>query len=167
MLTTFPMGCATISITINIRLIMKPLSYFLDRIAAASSLGIRVLEHDSSCVRLLLPYQGNTNHHRTMFGGSLSLAATLAGWAITHENVPKVDGNIVIKSSQMRYLAPAPSDVEVVAQLDDMDCQSVREAFERFGRTRVNVVCRLYCDHKEVGHFNGVYVAIKPSDIHQ
>lgn len=167
MLTTFPMGYATISTTINIRLIMKPLSYFLDRIPAASSLDIRVLEHDASCVRLLLPYQGNTNHHQTMFGGSLSLATTLAGWAILYENVPKVDGNIVIKSSQMRYLAPAPSDVEVVAELDDMDCQSVKEAFERFGRARVNVVCRLYCDQKDVGHFSGIYVAIKPNDTHQ
>ncbi|WP_435931724.1 YiiD C-terminal domain-containing protein [Moraxella bovoculi] len=90
---------------------------------------------------LLLPYQGNTNHHQTMFGGNLSLAATLAGWAIAYENVPKVDGNIVIKSSQMRYPAPAPSDVEVVAELDDMDCQSVKEVFERFGWARVNEVC--------------------------
>lgn len=135
---------------------MKPLSHFLDKIPAVNALNISVITTSDS-VTLCLPYDGNTNHHATVFGGSLALGATLAGWAVVHEHFGHADGNIVIKKSNIRYLAPATTDVFITATIED-DVTQTHDTLTRFGKTSVNVTCELMADGMVVGRFGGVYV---------
>lgn len=135
---------------------MKPLSYFLNQIPASSALNLSVISTDE-VVKLRLPYQGNTNHHSTVFGGSLSLGATLAGWAVVHTHFSQAEGNIVIKDSTMRYLAPATGDVIITATLSD-DPHQANLMLERFGKARINVQCTLSVGDVMVADFVGVFV---------
>lgn len=135
---------------------MKPLSHFLNQIPASLALNISVISTDEA-VKLHLPYEGNTNHHSTIFGGSLSLGATLAGWAVVHTHFAQAEGNIVIKDSSMRYLAPARGDVIITATLSD-DLHQANLMLERFGKARVNAQCTLSVGDVVVADFVGVFV---------
>lgn len=135
---------------------MRPLSAFLSQIPASSALGISVISTQNG-VTLRLPYQNNTNHHATIFGGSLSLGATLAGWAAVHEAFGEADGNIVIKKSDIRYLAPADKDVLISAHITS-DIDKARAILMRFNKASVDVACQLIADGVIVAEFFGVYV---------
>lgn len=45
---------------------------------------LQVLSWQAHELRLRLPLQANSNHHHSMFGGSLYSAAVLAGWGWLH-----------------------------------------------------------------------------------
>ena len=135
---------------------MRVLSDFLAQIPASFALGISVISNQNG-ITLRLPYDGNTNHHATVFGGSLVLGATLAGWAVVHEHFKLADGNIVIKKSDIRYLAPAATDVLITANLIS-DVIQANTILRRFGKVSVDVVCDLCVNDVSVAEFHGVYV---------
>ncbi|MDO4897244.1 MAG: YiiD C-terminal domain-containing protein [Moraxella sp.] len=135
---------------------MKSLSDFLAQIPASGALNLTIISTDKD-VTLQLPYNGNTNHHGTVFGGSLSLGATLAGWAVVHEHFPQACGDIVIKHSEIRYLAPATSDVLIHATLTD-DSHRVKTMLARFGKASVHTQCTLSVGETVVAKFKGVFV---------
>lgn len=124
---------------------------FLAQIPASGMLGIKVMALQPDATLLHLPMRGNTNHHHSVFGGSLSLVATLAGWACAHGSLPQAGGNIVIKSSHMRYLAPAISDVWALAVVNADDLAKAQAMAIRFGRASLTITCELYCIENDMG----------------
>ena len=122
---------------------MADLYDFVGRIPAVDTLGIQIFAGTPTLLRL--PMAGNTNHHGTVFGGSLSLFATLAGWVHAHECLPKAHGDIVIKKSQLRYLAPAKQDVWAIATSTPTDITKASNMLSRFGRGSLAVTCTLWC----------------------
>ena len=60
---------------------------------------LQVLSWQAHELRLRLPLAANSNHHHSMFGGSLYSAAVLAGWGWLH----LLSGNHLRKGTALRF----------------------------------------------------------------
>lgn len=84
-----------------------------DRMPLTTALGVEIGALDGERLELLLPLAPNVNHKGTVFAGSLSALATLAGWSalwlvLREANEP---AHVVIQDARIQYKAPARGDV--------------------------------------------------------
>lgn len=133
-------------------------------IPISAAMGVHVVACDASGATLRAPLKPNVNHRATVFGGSASAVAILAGWTwltfalrSAHETA-----QLVIQSNSMEYLAPIASDFQ--ARCDAPD----HAAFGRFlatlkrrTRARIEVHTVLTCGRQRVAEFSGQYVAVR------
>lgn len=128
---------------------------------ATAALNLRVIECHHDKVSLALPHTGNQNHKNTVFGGSMALAATTCGWALTHVNFPEADGNIVIQQGQTRYLRPALSDITLTAHTTSAtDWAIAHDDFQRQGKGKIRLETKIYSKNTLVAVFSGRYVIL-------
>lgn len=123
---------------------------------------LQVLSWQAHELRMRLPLQANSNHHNTMFGGSLYSAAVLAGWGWLHLRLQEagIDGGVVIKDAQISYLLPVNADA--------LACCAAPEAavwdkfiatYQRRGVARLPLDTQLLTSAGEVAvRFSGQYV---------
>lgn len=139
---------------------MQTLDRFIaQHIPAAAALNLRVVESSPQRVVIAAPFERNSNHHHTVFGGSQALLATLSAWSLVYLNFPEADGNIVIRSSQIRYLKPAPSDISAVSICPDIsDIYSVKQIIAKKGKAKIHIQCQLNCDGNVVSEWDGEFV---------
>jgi acyl-coenzyme A thioesterase PaaI-like protein len=159
--------------------------YLLDHIAIYRALGAEVhtIGHDS--VILTAPLEENLNHHGTVFGGSASAVAILAGWSLIYVTLQKGSRErlfdprfecgdtslnsrsvqldipkIVIQRSNMEYRSPIASQFEARAHITpgtswDFFLRSLRR--KRIGR--VSIDADIICRNQHAASFRGTYVA--------
>lgn len=138
-------------------------SFLHHHIPASATLGVGVAEVNSKTVTLTLPLAGNNNHHHSVFGGSMALVATLSGWSLVHIMFPEAAGNIVIQTSQLRYLKPARGNLSAKAYSDDDAAQSAAATlFAKHGKARIDIHCTLFSEDETVAEFTGRYVIQQP-----
>ena len=72
---------------------------------------------NDSLVCLAAPLQPNINHRGTVFGGSVSALAMIAGWTLIHVRLLAVahKTQLVIRRNSLEYLAPLSGDFEAIA----------------------------------------------------
>ncbi len=137
--------------------------YLHRRIPLSAALGVRVAAAGPERVRLTAPLAQNVNHSGTVFGGSATAVATLAGWSLLHLRLAaaQISARTVIQRSRMEYRRPIPADFEVECRLTDPG------AWERFvavlarrGRARLRLDAELSCAREPVGRFEGEFVAL-------
>ncbi len=138
----------------------QTLDHFIARyIPAAAALNLRVVESRAQRVVIEAPFDGNSNHHHTIFGGSQALLATLSAWSLVYLNFPELNGNIVIRNSQIRYLKPAPGDIAAVSICpDSLEIHSAQQMLAKKGKAKIRIQCRLNCDNKLVSQWTGEFV---------
>lgn len=127
----------------------------------------------SPTIVLQLPHAINQNHHHTIFGGSTSLLATLAGWCQVYTLCPTVHGNIVISSGKTDYLRPANYDLYAqVLPLSLDEILAAEQSLAKKNRAKICLTVQLFSAENleqacipanKVGEFHGIYVAIMPS----
>jgi len=87
-----------------------------EKIPLTRAMGLRVAESNSLRLVLEAPLAANVNHLGTAFGGSLHALPTLACyaalWTLLRE--AGIDGHVVVKSSQARYLQPVNGTLRAV-----------------------------------------------------
>ena len=143
-------------------------SYLHEHIPISRALGVTVVRADAGGVELRAPLAANINHRSTVFGGSAISVAILAAWTLVHlwtEDLGRLGRyRLVIRRSEMDYLAPIQGDFSVT-------CIAPPEALDRFTRTlerrthaRVDLSAVVSSDDVEVGTFAGSYVAIRLDD---
>jgi thioesterase domain-containing protein len=134
-------------------------------IPLSRAMGIRVASWDGRTVRLAAPIAPNVNHKSTVFGGSLSAAATLAGWSALWLllDARGLMEQVVIQDASIAYRHPVTGDFTVECTLPD------EEALARFlttlrerGRARLELVARVASAERELVTFRGRYVAWRP-----
>lgn len=134
-------------------------SFLHTHIPATATLGITVQECHHDKVSLAMPHAGNQNHKNTVFGGSIALAATTCGWALTYLNFPEANGNIVIQQGQTRYLRPATGDlILTVRSVSDTDWVMAHDECQRRGKGKILLETEIYSNNKLVAVFAGRYV---------
>ena len=97
--------------------------YFRDHIPLSSAMGVSVLEVAEDSVTLQAPLAPNINHRHTVFGGSASALAILAGWALLHVRL-RAEGiadRLVIQRNVMEYEHPIPGAFTARAALEHPD----------------------------------------------
>lgn len=133
-----------------------------DRMPITTALGITVLALDASHLALAMPLDPNRNHKGTVFAGSLSALATLAGWSVVWLLVREagLTAHVVIQDAEIQYLQPTTSDVTAtVAMPDPARWQEALDTFDRRGRARLALSVTLHdATAKVVATFNGRYV---------
>lgn len=139
---------------------MQTIDQFIAQyIPAAQALNLSVVESSSQRVAIKAPFESNCNHHHTIFGGSQALLATLSALSLVYLNFSELNGNMVIRSSQIRYLKPAPSDVIAVSIYpDSLAMNLAKQMLTQKGKAKITVQCQLYCNDMIVSEWTGKFV---------
>ena len=140
--------------------------YLHDHIPLTRHMGIVVAECGAERVVLSAPLGPNVNHRETAFGGSLSGAAILAGWAWLHARLLARGGRqrLVVHESTAAFERAVDGPFEAV-------CDSPAAAeFDRFaaalgrrGKARMTLETRVTCRGEVAVRHTGRYVAIATS----
>lgn len=130
-------------------------------------MGVRVLESTPDRVRLAFPLLPNLNHHNTAFGGSLSAAGILAGWALLHVRLAAegIEAATVVAESRTRYLRPVEGDFEAQALAPPPEqWEAFCDALTRWDRSRLSIATTIRPAEGKadpaVVH-DGIYVALR------
>lgn len=111
-------------------------------LARAMSLSVGAYDGDSLC--LAAPLAPNINDKGCAFGGSLASVMTLAGWGLVKLalDARKLDCDIYVQDSAIRYLAPVWQDFSAVARLAHGDLfDDLFDALASRGKGRLRVRC--------------------------
>jgi thioesterase domain-containing protein len=129
----------------------------------ARHIGARADCADDRRVVLRAPFAPNANYKGTAFGGSLFSLAVLAGWAWTtrHLAARRIDADVVIQESTVRYLAPANGELCAVLEAPAaVTAQKFCRMLERSGRGRIRLEVGVFDGNTLATRFDGLYVAL-------
>ena len=141
--------------------------YLHSNIPLSAAMGVRVKLATPEHVLLSAPLAPNINFHRTVFGGSGVVLATLSAWTLLHLRLTTdhLDAQLVIQRSSMEYERPIPGDFEAVCRFgDETAWQRFRMTLERRGRARLTLTAHLLYAAHEMGSFVGDFVALAEPD---
>lgn len=140
--------------------------YMYARIPLSRAMQVTILEANAERVKLAAPLAPNINHRQTVFGGSASAVALLAGWALLflrlrHEGF---EGYIVVRRNTMSYERPMPVDFTATATIaPDSTWAQFADALKRKGRARVMIQVLLECENERTAMLEGEFVVVTPS----
>ena len=137
--------------------------YLHSNIPLSLAMGVQVQVATPEHVLLSAPLTPNINHHRTVFGGSGVVLATLAAWSLLHLRLEheRLDAQLVIQRSSMEYERPIPGDFQAACRFADaVAWQRFCSTLERRGRARMTLHAQLLHAAHEMGAFVGDFVAI-------
>ena len=118
-------------------------------------------------LRASAPLQPNANHLGSAFGGSLSMLATVTGWAMMHQVVEDAVEDmrrrveVMIQESDIEYLRPVYENISVICERPDEDAlDRFEQMMERWGRARLELKCKIDAAGERAVTFIGQYVAM-------
>lgn len=124
---------------------LAALQAVLDRMPPVAAMQIRVDTYDDGVLCLRAPLAANVNDKGNAFGGSLSSALTLSGWALVtlRLRLAGFDADVYVADSHVRYLAPVYEDLQAQAQAaDETDWEGFLATFAQRGKARIGLVAR-------------------------
>jgi len=138
--------------------------YLHERIPLAKAMGasVRVVEPDR--VVLQAPLEPNLNHRHTVFGGSASALAMLAGWALLHVRLSSegIADHLVIQRNVMEYQHPILGQFTARSMLERADAwKPFTDTLARRGKARITVLAELEYQGRTAGRFSGQFVALE------
>jgi thioesterase domain-containing protein len=138
--------------------------YLHEHIPLSTSMEIGVVGADHHGVTLSAPLAPNINHRDTVFGGSASAVAILAGWALLHIrlNQDSLSYRIVIQRNTMNYERPIRGAFVAVSTIQDsLAWEIFMRTLKRKQRARVSVTVNLFCQEEKVGELEGDFAAFR------
>lgn len=138
-------------------------SYLHRQIPISARMGVRVLVCSESGATLAAPLVPNVNHHATVFGGSASALAILAGWTWLYAAMAqrKVPVRLVIQRNTIEYLAPITADFGADCHAPDAaKLERFYRTLKRHGKARIDLAVTLGCQGVTTAKFSGEYVAV-------
>jgi thioesterase domain-containing protein len=128
-----------------------------------------VVSIEEGAVILRAPLAPNINHRATVFGGSASALAILAGWALLHVRLHDagMPGRLVIQRNTMEYDRPILGEFTACSALAQPErWRQFTTMLARKGRARIAV--RVVLEHADqvVGRFAGEFVALRAEQPH-
>ncbi len=139
--------------------------YLHERIPLSQAMAVSVVESDDSGVILTAPLAPNLNHRSTVFGGSISTLAILAGWTLVSVRLQVADipARIVIKSNRIDYLHPIAADFQAHCPVPaPPQWASFSSTFQQRGKGRIVLAVEVTAGNILAARFQGEYVAIDP-----
>jgi thioesterase domain-containing protein len=136
--------------------------YIHEHIPLTRAMAVAVVSVEEDAVVLQAPLAPNINHRQTVFGGSASALAILAGWALLHVRLDSkgLADRLVIQRNTMEYQQPILGAFTARAVLEHPDrWKSFTTMLARKGRARIGVLAVLEQMDRVVGRFSGQFVA--------
>jgi thioesterase domain-containing protein len=125
---------------------------------------------EDGSLRASAPLKPNANHMGSAFGGSLSMLATLTGWAMMHQVVTEKMADmrrqveVIIQEGDIEYLRPVYENIAVTCEPPDEDAlERFQSMLERWGRARLDLKCKIDAAGERAVTFIGRYVALADS----
>jgi thioesterase domain-containing protein len=137
--------------------------YIHTHIPLSQAMGVSVLAIEPNSVTLQAPLEPNINHRQSVFGGSASALAILAGWALLHARLQAdgVSSRLVIQRNTMEYTQPILGPFAARSTLEFPErWAKFRATLARRGKARVTVLAVLEQANQVVGRFTGQFVAL-------
>ena len=138
-------------------------TYIHKNIPISLAMGIQVKAASPQKVILKVPFENNINHQKTVFGGSLHAAATLACWSLLYLNLKKINEQkqVIIASSQIDYLLPVDDNFEVECLEPAFDLwQHFIKTLKAKGKARITLYATIKHKEKLAVTYEGMFVAI-------
>ncbi len=142
-------------------------AYLHAHIPLSAQMGVTVVEAGAAGVRLRAPLGPNVNHRGTVFGGSASALAILAGWTYVHANLAAAPFpvRIVIRRNEIAYDRPIEGTFEAVCPPPPAGAWEVfTETLARRSKARVELRVTLRSGGADVATFAGTYVALRTAE---
>ena len=121
----------------------EALDALMARMPPVVAMRARVVHEDARSLWLAAPLAANVNDKGSAYGGSLVSLLTLAGWCLVTLRLMRagLDADVYVAESQVQYLKPLLSDLQVCARAADgaewdLFCATVRSR----GRARIAVL---------------------------
>ena len=136
--------------------------YIHEQIPLSKAMGVSVVSIDQNAVTLRAPFEPNINHQRSVFGGSASAVAILAGWALLHVRLDAegIADRLVIQRNLMEYQLPIFGQFTARSTLQHPDrWERFTATLARKGKARVTVSAVLEHTDQVVGRLTGQFVA--------
>jgi len=136
--------------------------YIHQHIPLAKAMGVSVLSVEEHAVTLQAPLAPNINHRHTVFGGSASALAILAGWALLHVRLQAagIADCLVIQRNVMEYEHPILGQFTARSRLERPErWQQFTATLSRRGKARITVLAALEHMDRVAGRFSGEFVA--------
>ena len=140
------------------------LSWLQQEIPLLQHMGIQSLDFDRKKLLLRAALAENINDKGTGFGGSISALATLSGWALVTLALRQQlgDYDLVIRDSQMHYLAPATADLCCVVEMPSAQLWQVFcDRLQQKGRARIALQVQVYSAEVLVFSMDANYTALQ------
>jgi len=138
--------------------------YIHEHIPLSHAMGVSVLSVAADAVVLQAPLAPNINHRQTVFGGSASALAILAGWALVHVRLRSAGmaERLVIQRNTMEYQHPIRGQFTARAVLAQPDrWKPFLAMLARKGKARVSVLAVLEEMDRVAASFSGEFVAFR------
>ena len=138
--------------------------HLLAAIPLARAMDLSITGYDGESLTMVAPLAPNINDKGCAFGGSMASMMTLAGWSLVKLALDArgSEGDIYIKDSTIRYLAPIWQDFSATAYVADGDTfEDFFKAYDRRGKGRLHVYCTVRLpDGGEAASLEAQFVAI-------
>ncbi len=132
------------------------------RMPITGAMGIDLASLADAALVLAMPLHPNRNHKGTLFAGSLSALATLAGWSAIWLLVRDAGetAHVVIQDASIHYRHPVRTNATAHCPLPDPATRhKLLTTFRRRGRARVPLQVTVHdADGEVVATFSGRYV---------
>ena len=140
--------------------------YLHAAIPLSRAMSVQAIESGPETITVSAPHGPNINHEGTVFGGSLSALALLAGFTAVLNRL-RYDGyphRVVVQRNAYSYDLPATTDVTATATIDPDRWERLTGTLERrnIGRITVDVTVA-DATGQQVGRLAGVFAALPES----
>ncbi len=128
--------------------------------------GITVTGLTETSIEISAPLAANRNIHKTAFAGSIFTVATLSGWSILNSFLwqRKLQADVVMSKSEIRYLAPVDSDFYATCSLPESHIlDNFLAEFSSKKKSAIRLTVRINCADKRCAKITADFVAIKKS----
>ncbi len=145
--------------------LLNELQATLEReIPMSAQMGIRVHDGGADGLVMGLPLNPNRNHQQTAFAGSLNALCTITGWGSIYLLLRQLGrrGNIVIRRSTIKYLAPVTTP-EIFARcqpINPVARQYFLEMLDDKGQGKLDLAVEVAGGEGPAVSFNGSYVVL-------
>ncbi len=139
--------------------------YLHEHIPLSKAMQVSVVSVQTDGVTLRAPLAPNINHRDTVFGGSASALAILAGWSLLHTRLEGagLSSRLVIQRNTVNYDLPIAGPFTARSFIQTPAAwESFMLMLRRKGRARLTISCILDYDGQRAGRFEGEFVALGP-----
>ena len=137
--------------------------YLHTHIPLSRAMKVEVVSCDGGSVVLRAPLAPNINHRNTVFGGSASALALLAGWTLLHARLAGsgMRVRLVIQEHSMHFRRPLEGAFSAHCELPGGGAwERFLGGYDRKGAGRITLKAVLRCGDVDAAFFEGEYVAL-------
>jgi thioesterase domain-containing protein len=146
----------------NDDLLRQTEEYLQQQIPLVAAMGVRLESYEAERLVLTAPLDRNHNHLGTAFGGSLSAAATLAGYAWLWLELREPGCHLVIRESHLSFRRPVRKSIRAVCHRPPPEAWSgFASAFREKGKARIELRVTIEEDERIAVEFTGTFVALR------